>query len=369
MLAAAPGGRAAVRLAPVIVSMTVSGPRPLPASGVPVVVRVRVANASTCTFLRQYSAFSSLYPYKTVPCTSGHAAVLIPAIANAYKAPLHLTFEVRATGASAVARRIVKVPQAASLPPPPPVVSSSPPPPPQPAYAVSPNWSGYVEPSSALFTDASGTFTVPYLNCTVTPDGGVATWAGIGGYEWQQGGTSGALLQTGVTSDCVDGQQQDRGWWELYPSDPNQEFFFYNFPVSAGDIITASAYQVSSGAWWTRLDDTTTGLSGWMQTGGDWGVGTDASGYYYYQGSTALLSYSGGYTAEWVVEDYTNADTQTLAPLADFGTVSFTNLQTSAANWFLTPADGLALGDNNGNVFATPSSPADDGSFTVSYQG
>lgn len=375
-LAFAPAGSAAPTAAPVVLSLTVSGPRPLPARGTPVVVSVRVANASSCTFLRQYSAFSSLYPYRTVPCASGRAAVVIPAISNGYKAPVHLSFEVRATGSGGVARRIVKVAQAAaSATPPPPVTVITPPAPaapPRPSYSLSANWAGYVLPSTtSAFTDASGTFTVPSLNCSVTSDAGVMTWVGIGGAEWPQGGSSGTLLQTGVQSDCVGGAQQNEGWWEMFPSNPNRSFVFYNFPVSTGDSITAAVYQsTSDSSWWTRLDDTTTGLSAWMQTGGHWGVGTDASGHFYYQGSSALLSYSGALSAEWVVEDYTEPDSQTLAPLADFGTVSFTNLRTAGlANWDLTAEDGVALEDSNGNVLAVPSPPGSDGSFTVSYQG
>ncbi len=197
----------------------------------------------------------------------------------------------------------------------------------------------------------------------------MSTWVGIGGDDSAVGGSSGALLQTGVTSNCASGAQNNEAWWELVPTQPNHDFIYENFPVAAGDTITASVYRDASGAWWTRLDDTTTGVSGWMKIGGNWGVGTDVAGVYYTQGSAALLSYSGGYTAEWVIEDYTETDGQTLEPFADFGTVSFTNLQTSAPDWYLTPQDGIAIADSNGNVLATPSPPAGDGSFTVSYQG
>ncbi|HEY4411615.1 MAG TPA: G1 family glutamic endopeptidase [Gaiellaceae bacterium] len=349
----------------------------------PVLVQVRVENASTCTFLRQYSAFSALYPYKTVSCTSGRAAVVIPAISNAYKAPLHLSFEVSAVGSGAVTRRIVKVTEAAAPspprpvvtitpPPPPPVVTAtSPPAPPPPApYATSTNWSGYVLPSStSIFTGVAGTFTVPTLDCSTTPDAGMSLWVGIGGAGWPDGTNSGALLQTGVASDCVSGGQVNSGWWELYPSDPNHSYDFSGFPMSAGDTITAFVFQDRSGAWWTRLDDTTTSLSGFLKVGGNWGVGTNASGVYRTQGSGALLSYIGGYSAEWIVEDYTESDTQTLTPLANFGTVGFTNLGTSASDWFLTPHEGIELTDSSGNVLAAPSSPGSDGSFTVTYEG
>ena len=53
---------------------------------------------------------------------------------------------------------------------------------------------------------------------------------------------------------------------------------------------------------------------------------------YLFQGFTAGLSYSGGYTAEWIVEAYTQAD-GSLASLADYGAVTFFNLRTSLTTW------------------------------------
>src|SRR5262249_16558705 len=61
-----------------------------------------------------------------------------------------------------------------------------------PPFAVSPNWSGYVVPSTTSVTEVAGQFTVPKLNCKHTPNAGVSIWAGIGG----AGGSSGELLQT-----------------------------------------------------------------------------------------------------------------------------------------------------------------------------
>ena len=53
------------------------------------------------------------------------------------------------------------------------------------------------------------------------------------------------------------------------------------------------------------MDDLTTGLSGVMTIGSGWGVRTDAcDGTFDPQGHTTNLSFSGGYTAEWIVEDY-----------------------------------------------------------------
>lgn len=391
-LALAPAGAgivnsasAATTLRPVILSVTVSTPQglPLPALGARVVVTVRVRNATACTFLRQRIAFSSLYPLKTVGCASGRASVIVPPIANAYEAPVRLTYAVRARGAGAQwVQRGVTVAQAAGVRKPPPTTTTPPPttttpppptttppivPPSAPTITQTSNWSGYVIPSStALVTAVSGAWTVPTLDCSVTPNGGAAIWVGIGGWNWPTGGNSGALLQTGVTSDCVGGVQQNRGWVEEYPSNPNRAVNFLGFPVSPGDSIQASVFQGGGGAWETRVDNLTTGLSGVMVTGSGWGVMADAGdGTFLKQGSTAGLSYSGGYTAEWIVEAYTQDDA--VVPLADYGTVTFTDLRTSLSPWYLTANEGVAM-TQNGVVVSTPSPPSNNG-FSISYTG
>lgn len=235
-----------------------------------------------------------------------------------------------------------------------------------PSTSQSQNWSGYVVPSSTLVTDASGEWTVPTLNCSTTPNAGAATWVGIGGYGWPTGGSSGALLQTGVTTDCVSGVQENVGWWELVPTSPNQNWDFTGFPVSPGDTIQASVFQSTSGTWETRVDDLSTGLSAIMVTGSGWGVYTDGSGGSFTdQGSAVGISYSGGYTAEWVEEDYKSAGA--LTPFADYGTVVFSDLGTSLGSWSLTPSEALEI-VQDGQVLSTPSAPS-GGNFSVSYTG
>jgi hypothetical protein len=435
---------------PAILSIKVSTPKgfPLPASGARVVVSVHVRNATKCTFLRQRRAFSSLYPLKTVRCASGHAKVTVPPIGNVYKAPVHLTYAVRAYGAgSRSVQRSVKVAQAAAASKPSPTttkptaslsLSSSsvpwtggsvvlsysssnatscslsstpafeassnplsvacngtysanvPPSTSQQSWTftftaenasgtasssqtltelgarTSPSWSGYVVPSSsALVTNVSGQWTVPTLNCAVTPNADGSIWVGIGGFGWPTGGSSGTLLQTGIGMHCANGSPQYDGWFEEFPSIPNHSEVFTGFPVSAGDSIEASVYQGSNGNWVTRVDDLTTGLSGWMITGEAWGVGSDSGSTFSDQGSTAGLSYSGGYTAEWIVEAPTVQGS--VASLVDYGSVSFGNLRTSLPSWSLTADESEAI-EQNGTVVSTPSPPGTDG-FSVSYTG
>jgi hypothetical protein len=232
---------------------------------------------------------------------------------------------------------------------------------------VSGNWSGYAIPSTTIVTEASGRFTVPALNCAYTPTAGTSIWTGIGGFTWPDSGSSGVLLQTGVETNCVGGAQRNYGWFEEYPSEPNQEERFVGFPVGVGDKIVASVFQTTSGAWETRVDDLNTGLSGVMITGEGWGVMQDSIGQFRPQGFTVGLSYAGGYTAEWIVEDATGADGSTQVPFADYGSVTFSGLTTSLSPWSLTPAEEVVM-VQNGRLVSQPSAPESDG-FSVTYTG
>jgi hypothetical protein len=354
------GARTAFAAAPraSIVSLAVStrAGGPLPAAGAPVVVTVRVRNATTCTFLAQRRTFSSLYPVKTVGCASGRATLTVPPVANSHLSPVRLKYGVRVLGADGRAvQRTATVTQRASAPP-------------QPTGAPrqSTNWSGYVLPSPTALNSVSGSWTAPTLDCSATPNGGVAIWVGIGGYPSPPDGASGTLLQTGITADCIDGAQQNRAWWEQYPSEPNRSADFAGFPISPGDRIQAAVFVGPSGAWQTRLDDLTTGMSGVMTIGSGWGIRSDAAGgAFTQQGDTSGLSFSGGYTAEWIVEDY--AELGSPVPLAAYGTVDFSDLSTNLPSWSLTGAEGVEI-VQDGVVRSVPSAPTPAG-FSVSYAG
>jgi Peptidase A4 family len=116
---------------PVVVSMSVS-PGHTPATGKPVVITVRVRNATTCTFFSQHVPFSALYPVKTVGCASGHARVTMPAVGNPYHAAATIKYMVVARGVRHTeAQRRASVLQAG-------VPAAPRPPPPTPAPATTP---------------------------------------------------------------------------------------------------------------------------------------------------------------------------------------------------------------------------------------
>jgi hypothetical protein len=237
--------------------------------------------------------------------------------------------------------------------------------PPAPAPARGPshsaNWSGYaVLSGSTPVTDVGARWTVPTLNCSARRDGGVGIWVGIGGIE----GRSGPLLQTGVDLNCGNGVQFDNAFFEeVPPTTRNQTYGFANFPIAAGDSISASVYRETNGNWVTRLDDLTTGRSGWMVSGEAWGVGRDGASTFTNRGPTTKLTYSGGYSAEWIVEAHQLGGIT--SPLANYGTVNFTNLTTSLSPWHLTPDEQVQM-VQNGTTLSTPSASSNNG-FSVNY--
>jgi hypothetical protein len=106
-----------------------------------------------------------------------------------------------------------------------------------------------------------------------------------------------------------------------------------------------------------------------MITGKSWGVLADSGkGVVRDQASSKDVSYSGGYTAEWIVGYDKSNGKQVYIPLADYGTVAFSELVTSLSSWSLTQSEGEDLVDGQGIALSIPSLPTAVG-FSVSYAG
>jgi hypothetical protein len=137
--------------------------------------------------------------------------------------------------------------------------------------------------------------------------------------------------------------------------------------VSPGNEIEASVFETSDGAWATEVTDLNTGLTGYLITGESWGVGMTSASTFSQQGNAEGVSYSGGYTAEWIVEDPENSTIQAEFPFANFGSVTFSNMVSSFSSWSLTPTEEWGI-VQNGVTLAAPTNTTSDG-FTVSYTG
>jgi len=223
------------------------------------------------------------------------------------------------------------------------------------------NWSGYVLPSSTILTQAAAEWVVPHLNCVDTPNAQAGIWVGIGGATWPKGGTSGSLFQTGTANNCVNGVQEESAWFELFPYMSTYSLIFSDFPITAGDTILGKVGINTEGRWVAVLEDVTTGIQGVYEVGVGWDVSTIATNSLIVplQQYGSGWSYSGGYSAEWIVEPGTS--------FANYGSESFTNLGTSIPSWSLTASDAQEI-VQNGVILSVPSDVSGD-SFTVNYTG
>lgn len=216
--------------------------------------------------------------------------------------------------------------------------------------AASQNWAGYVASSSSSssgFSHVSGSWVQPTAD-TSAGDGYSAFWVGLGGDGQSQ---SQSLEQIGTQANVVNGQTVYYAWYELVPSAPVQ----LNLAIHPGDHISASV-SVSGTDVTVSLSDQTTGQS---------------------YNNTLQMSNPDTSSAEWIAEAPSAADgTGSLQPLplADFGTVGFTNASATAAGHTGTISDSSWNAEavqlsGSGAAGAQPSGLSSDGSsFSVAWQ-
>jgi hypothetical protein len=116
---------------------------------------------------------------------------------------------------------------------------------------TSANWSGYAVTGSD-FTYANGSWHVPQVSCSVTPNTYSAFWVGIDGFS------DTTVEQIGTESDCNGTTPVYYAWYEFYPANPT-EVVISNLPVSPGDKMGASVHYNTDGTFTLHLHDFTTG--------------------------------------------------------------------------------------------------------------
>lgn len=171
----------------------------------------------------------------------------------------------------------------------------------------SPNWSGYVV-GDGPYTSVTGTFTVPNLAATPT-ETVTSEWVGIDGANGP-----GPLIQAGAEEvyEPSTNLVYTRAWWEILPA---PETLIPSVPVSPGDTVTVTIWQVSGSLWGITVADDATG-----------------------QSFTTDQTYSGpGTSAEWIVEAPTNSLTNTEDTLGAYNPpVTFSNLRMNGPETSLT---------------------------------
>jgi hypothetical protein len=214
------------------------------------------------------------------------------------------------------------------------------------------NWSGYAVEGSS-FTKALGSWTVPTVNCSKTPNTYSSFWVGIDGW------TSTTVEQTGTDSDCDGSTPSYYAWYEFYPA---ASILISSVPVSPGNHISASVTYTSGTSFTITLTNESTGKS---------------------YSKTGSVSGAKRTSAEWIAEAPCCTRRGGILPLADFGTVDLGEDYTgvSSTNDATDSTVSGAIGAFGSNVFesimingstgadeAVPSGLSSDGtSFTVTW--
>ena len=157
---------------------------------------------------------------------------------------------------------------------------------------TSSNWSGYAV-TGSNFTYANGSWHVPQVSCSVTPNTYSAFWVGIDGYSDK------TVEQVGTESDCSGTTPVYYAWYEFYPAPP---VVISLVPISPGDRMGAWV-TYGGGVFTIFIEDYTTGAS--------FIVASPVSG-------------AKRTSAEWIAEaPCTGAGCGIILPLADFVRVNY----------------------------------------------
>ncbi len=200
------------------------------------------------------------------------------------------------------------------------------------ADLTSENWAGYAATGTAgSLTSVSSSWAQPTVTCGAT-DTFSSFWVGLDG-----DGTP-TVEQTGTEADCAGGAASYQGWYEIFPNAP---VFFAN-PVQPGDAMSAAVVSDGDGTFTLTLTDST---QGWTQS-------TQQA-----EPDAQLGS------AEVIAEAPSNG---MVLPLADFGTVNFSNATVdNAPIGDSANLSELTMESGSGVALATPSALTGGNAFSV----
>ena len=213
---------------------------------------------------------------------------------------------------------------------------------------LSTNWAGYAaltslaSPQNGAVSDVKGSWTVPAVNCSVTPNAYSSFWIGIDGYS------SNTVEQLGTDSDCSSGSPRYYAWYEMYPKYP----YLIGISVTPGDVMSAEVKYQGNSNFLLTIKDVTTGAS---------------------FSTTQRSKFAKRSSAEWIAEAPSSSGG--VLPLADFGTAQFQsasatlNGHTGSINDSSWQYDAITMVTPSLVTKALPSSLSSGGSaFSVAWQ-
>jgi len=195
---------------------------------------------------------------------------------------------------------------------------------------LSTNWSGYA--ASGSFTSVSANWTEPTGHCTSATRYS-AFWVGLDGW------TSNPVEQTGSEVDCSGGSPAYYSWYEMYPAYPH----YFRNTVRPGDKFFGSVTYTGGGSYTLVLQDIT---QGWKHTVNKTRNGAPNS------------------SAEVITEAPFGVS---VLPLADFGTVNFSNATANGSPIGNARPVQVNMVDNSGRLKDQTSSLSGGGSFSDTW--
>ena len=179
------------------------------------------------------------------------------------------------------------------------------------------NWGGYAVVGSG-FTLVQGSWIVPEVNCTETPNTYSDFWVGFDGGFASGNPKEEEIEQTGTSSDCSGTAPSYSGWYQ-FPNGPggklNRADCYAQGQIHVKDQIHAEVSYNDSTSMFTvtLIDRTQPQLPACTHS---WGTGSPVARS----------------SAEWIAEATTLNDSPQPEPLADFGTVDFSGCGSSKLN-------------------------------------
>jgi hypothetical protein len=203
---------------------------------------------------------------------------------------------------------------------------------------TSSNWAGYAATgSNGRFNSVSADWVQPAGNCSGGGDQYSAFWVGLDGYS------SSTVEQTGTEVDCVGRTAEYYAWWEEYPG----ASVVINHVVKAGDQFAASVTFEGNNVFQIYLHDIT---QAWSLTTGP-----------------KLAAAPAARSSAEVIAEAPSSRSGVL-PLANFGTVSFTNAEVNGAPLGSTSPVAIEMQDGSSSV--SVSGLTNNGqNFTATYSG
>lgn len=201
-------------------------------------------------------------------------------------------------------------------------------------HATSSNWAGW-DNTGSTYTTVSASWVQPSVTCASHETSYSSFWIGL------DGDGSNSVEQTGSESDCANGRATYYSWYEFYPAYPVN----YTNTVRPGDHFSATVTSTSAGHYTLTLTDST---QGWTRTK----TGTASSGR--------------NASAEVIAE--APSSSSGVLPLANFGTMTFSNAKVNGAALGTVPTPQKITMASGSTVKAAVSSLTNNTTFTVTWR-